>query len=68
MDDLKETWKTFTDVWLFYKKFFEVSHTDEYWERTMFEAGRLYKENPTPLRRTLINAVVEDMERRLKDQ
>lgn len=67
MDNVKEAWKVFTDVWVFYKSFFEVSHTDEYWERVISEADRIYKENPTPLKRALINAVVDDMERRLKN-
>ena len=62
MDNIKEAWKVFTDVWAFYKKFFEVSHTDEYWEKVINEADRLYKENPTPLKRALINAVEGNVE------
>lgn len=68
MDNIKEAWKVFTDVWAFYKKFWEVSHTDEYWEKVIYEADKLYKENPTPLKRALINAVVDDMERRVKNK
>ena len=68
MDNIKEAWKVFTDVWAFYKKFWEVSHTDEYWEKVISEADRLYKDNPTPLNRALINVVVDDMERRLKNK
>lgn len=68
MDNIKEAWKVFTDVWALYKKFWEVSHTDQYWEKVISEADKLYKENPTPLKRALINAVVDDMERRVKNK
>ena len=68
MDNIKEVWKVFADVWAFYKKYWEVSGADEYWEKVISEANRLYKDNPTPLKRALINAVVDDMERRLKNK
>lgn len=68
MENIKDAWKVFTDVWAFYKEFWEVSHTDEYWESVINKADELYKNDPTPLKRALINAVVEDMERRLKNK
>lgn len=67
MENIKETWKVFLDVWAFYKEFWEVSHTDEYWDAVVERADKLYKENPTPLKRALINAVLVDMERRAKE-
>ncbi len=67
MADKKETWQAFVDIWEFYKEFWEVSQADEYWERVIHEADRLYKANPTKLRRALINVVLDDMERRSKE-
>lgn len=67
MDNIKDAWKVFSDVWAFYKEFWEVSGADEYWENVVTRADKLYKEEPSPLKRALLNAVVDDMERRLKE-
>ena len=67
MENIKDTWKAFSEVWAFYKEFWEVSHADEYWDSVIEKADKLYKENATPLKRALVSAVLVDMERRAKE-
>lgn len=66
--DLKQVYDSFTVAWKFYKRFWEVSESDEYWEAVIVEANALYQKNKTPLNRGLIDAVMQDIERRLKEK
>lgn len=65
--DIREAWQVFTDVWKFYKEFWEINNTDEYWDDVVIKADEICRENPSELKKALVLAVLVDMERRAKE-
>lgn len=67
-EQLQEAYKDFTSVWLFYRKYFDVSDSDAYWEAVIQEANVLYNTTKTPLIRALLGVVTTELERKMRNE
>lgn len=69
MADLHNDYEIFSAVWKFYKKFFAVEGSDEYWDAEIEAARKLNQRyGNAPLCRRLVLAVSCELERRLKTE
>lgn len=68
MDEIKEAYSIFTDAWRFYRKHWEISAKDEYWDNLIRESNELCKKNSAPLLRGLLSEIIKDIERRYKSE
>lgn len=67
--NFKETieFQIFTDVWNFFKKFYEVEDDDTYWDKTIEESDQIAKKYGNKFANDLLISVIKEMERRLKN-
>lgn len=66
MEAIKEAYSIFTDAWRFYRKYWEISAEDEYWDNLMRESNKMCEKNSSPLLRGLLGEIIKDIERRYK--
>lgn len=67
--DFKEIieFQIFTDVWNFFKKFYEVEDDDSYWDKAIEESNQIaVKYGNNKFANDLLIAVIKEMERKLK--
>lgn len=67
-EEIRAAYDMFSAAWKFYLHHWEVSGEDAYWEPVVKEAEKMIKDGGSPLLRGLVNAVMEDMERRSKNE
>lgn len=65
-DDIKAVYAIFVEVWRFYRKYWEVSDSDEYWDKLIDESNEMCKKNNSLLLRGLLGEIIKDIERRYK--
>lgn len=68
MGGIREAYTIFTDAWRFYRKYWEISAEDEYWDNLICESNELCKKNSSPLLRGLLGEIIKDIERRYKSK
>ena len=57
----------YNDAWFLYKKYLNGDGSDEYWECLNNDANRIIdKHNKDPFARSLVMAVIDEIERRRK--
>lgn len=61
--ELTKYWRLFCEVWHLFRKYSNVTGTDEYWERFRNDAERLFAWCPAGMCQELIRAVQEELER-----
>lgn len=66
--ELRQDYEMFTDLWRFYKRFCESSIADEYWEAVDQEANALREKHGSKLCNRLLLAVVDEFERRERNE
>lgn len=64
---MKTEFSYFGEVWIFFKKYYEVEQTDEFWDSAIREASAVYQKYPCELCKDLILAVIHELERKGKD-
>ena len=68
--DFKSTieFSIFSDIWNFFKRYYEVSDDADYWEAVAKDADVLYKKyDNSKFAKSLVMAVVDELERRAKE-
>lgn len=66
--DLVKEYQMFSEVWKFYKNFYQPQNTSKYWENLMCEHKRIYNLYPTTLCKGLILAILDEIERRVRNE
>lgn len=68
--NFKETieFKIFTDVWNFFKRYYQVRDDDNFWNRVIEESNQIaVKYGHNKFANDLLIAVIKEMERRLRN-
>lgn len=68
--NFKETieFKIFSDIWAFFKSYYQVQNDDDYWDRLIEESNRIAKKyGHNKFANDLLIATIREMERRLKN-
>lgn len=68
--DFRETieFKIFTDVWNFFKRYYQVQDDDTYWDKLIEESNQIaVKYGNNKFANDLLIATIREMERRLKN-
>ncbi len=60
--------KAFTDTWNLYKRHMDMQNTDEDWESLIEDNKKVAAENDNPFGRALCNAVMNELERKVKEK
>lgn len=58
--------KAFTDAWNLYKRHMNMQHEDSDWESLIKDSQNVAKDNNNPFGRDLVNAVMDELERKCK--
>jgi len=64
--DLKKDGDLFQTVWKFFKKYNEAEMTQEYWNEVLLVGKSIQKEYDSELATDLVVAVINELERRVK--
>lgn len=67
--NFKETieFQIFTDVWNFFKRYYQVQNDDDYWDRAIEESNQIaVKYGNNKFANDLLISVIKEMERKLK--
>lgn len=62
-----EEWLLFTEYWDLCQELWNTDQTDEYWEYAIHKANAFYKRHNTQFARSLANALMDELERRSKE-
>lgn len=62
-----EEWLLFTEYWDLCQELWNADQTDEYWECAIHKADAFYKRHNTQFARSLVNALMDELERRSKE-
>ena len=65
-EQMKMEFAYFGEVWTFFKKYYEVEQSDEFWESVIAEAAAINQKYQCPLCKDLILAVLNELERKSK--
>lgn len=65
-EQLIKYWRLFCEIWHLFRKYRNVSASDEYWEAFVRDAEKLYAWCPAPMCLELIRAVQNELKRRLE--
>lgn len=63
-EQMKMEFCYFSEIWNFFKKFYETSDADEYWDAVVQEAGAIVQKYDSPLCKAVVLAIVDELERR----
>lgn len=63
-EQMKTEFSYFGEVWTFFKKYYYVGNTDEFWESVVEEAAAINQKYCCPLCKDLILAVLNELERK----
>lgn len=66
--EMKTEFSYFGDVWTFFKKYYDVRQSDEYWQAVVEEAGAINQKYQCELCKDLILAVIGELERKGRTQ
>lgn len=66
--EMKTEFSYFGEVWTFFKKYYDVQQSDEYWQAVVEEAGAINQKYQCALCKDLILAVMDELERKGKAQ
>lgn len=58
--------KAFTDAWNLYKRHMNMQNEEEDWESLIADCKKVAQENENPFGRDLLNAVMDELERKVK--
>ena len=61
-----EEWLLFTEYWNLCQELWNADQTDEYWKNAIRKADAFYKRHKTQFARSLVNALMDELERRSK--
>lgn len=66
--NFKETieFQIFSDVWNFFKSYYQVESNDSFWDRLIEESNQIAKKYDNKFANDLLIAVIKEMERKLK--
>ena len=67
--DFRETieFKIFSDVWNFFKSYYQVQDDDTYWDRLIEESDQIAVKYDNKFANDLLISVIREMERKLKN-
>ena len=65
-EQMKTEFSYFSEAWNFFKKFYETSESDEYWDAVVQEAGAIVQKYDSPLCKTVILGIIDELERKHK--
>lgn len=67
--NFKETieFQIFTDVWNFFKRYYQVRDDDNFWNRVIEESNQIAKKYDNKFANDLLISVIKEMERKLKN-
>lgn len=65
-EQMKTEFSYFGEVWTFFKKYYYVGNTDEFWESVIEEAAAINQKYRCPLCKDLVLAVLNELERKSK--
>lgn len=64
-EQMKTEFAYFGEAWNFFKKFYETSGADEYWDAVVQEAGSIVqKYDDCPLCKAVVLAIIDELERK----
>ncbi|MDO4943125.1 MAG: hypothetical protein Q4E73_09875 [Lachnospiraceae bacterium] len=66
--EMKTEFSYFGEIWTFFKKYYDVQRSDEYWDAVLEEAGRIGQKYQCELCKDLILAILDELERKGKAQ
>ncbi|MDQ9757573.1 hypothetical protein RFZ45_01155, partial [Acinetobacter baumannii] len=65
---LEEDYKMFSDLWKLYRKYREVRVDNEYWQDLIKDTDKVYEKYQTVLCKRLLLEVLDEFERRFKNE
>lgn len=63
-EQMKTEFAFFGEVWTFFKKYYEVRQSDEYWEAVIGQLNEIYKKYHCELCKALLLAVLDELDRK----
>ena len=63
-EQMKTEFSYFGEAWNFFKKFYETSEADEYWDAVVQEAGAIVQKYDCPLCKAVVLAIIDELERK----
>lgn len=66
-EQMKTEFSFFSEVWLFFKRYYEVQNTDSYWDSAIGEANAIDKKYNRELCKDLLISVLGELERKSRE-
>lgn len=63
-EDMKTEFAYFGEAWNFFKKFYDTSDEDAYWDAVVQEGGAIILKYDCPLCKAVILAIIDELERK----
>lgn len=65
-EQMKEEFAYFGEAWNFFKKFYKVQESEDYWDSVVADAGEIMRRHDSPLCKAVVLAIIDELERKRK--